>query len=83
MKEITLLIYIILGLHYYGKSQNCIPTASVFNSQAQVDAFPLNYPGCTAIDGNVGITGKRFDCKRSPRAMLQNFSSDYKGDLLN
>lgn len=42
---------------YLGKAQNCIPVAIVFTTQAQVDAFPTDYPGCTIIDGNVGITG--------------------------
>ena len=48
-----------LFIIYFNKvnSQNCIPTAIVFSNQAQVDAFPSNYPGCTIIDGNVGITG--------------------------
>lgn len=37
--------------------QNCIPVAIVFNTQQQVDDFPANYPGCSIITGNVGITG--------------------------
>ncbi len=31
------------------------PTNITFTSQAQIDAFPGNYPGCTAISGNVNI----------------------------
>ena len=42
---------------YFNNAQNCIPVAIVFTTQAQVDAFPNDYPGCTIIDGNVGITG--------------------------
>ena len=38
-------------------SQNCIPSVIVFTTQAQVDNFPSDYPGCTMIDGNVGVTG--------------------------
>lgn len=38
-------------------SQNCIPDAIVFTTQQQVDDFPANYPGCTIITGNLGITG--------------------------
>ena len=41
----------------FANSQNCIPVAIVFTTQAQVDAFPTDYPGCSIIDGNVGITG--------------------------
>lgn len=37
--------------------QHCIPTAIVFSTQTQVDNFATDYPGCTVIDGNVGITG--------------------------
>ena len=39
------------------KSQSCIPVAIVFSTQAQVNAFPANYSGCTIITGNLGITG--------------------------
>ena len=45
---------------YLSKAQNCIPIAIVFTTQAQVDAFPTDYPGCTIIDGNVGITGNNI-----------------------
>ncbi|MFZ1704852.1 MAG: hypothetical protein WAT79_10940, partial [Saprospiraceae bacterium] len=41
-------------------SQNCIPIAIVFSTQSEVDNFPTNYPGCTTIDGNVGITGNNI-----------------------
>jgi hypothetical protein len=39
------------------KAQGCIPVAIVFSTQAQVDSFPSDYPGCTLITGSVGITG--------------------------
>ena len=35
----------------------CLPTGITFTSQAQIDAFPTNYPGCTEIDGDVTIQG--------------------------
>jgi hypothetical protein len=28
-----------------------------FSSQAEIDAFPLNYPGCTTVTGDVLING--------------------------
>ncbi|MFZ1703798.1 MAG: hypothetical protein WAT79_05600, partial [Saprospiraceae bacterium] len=37
-----------------------IPIAIVFSTQSEVDNFPTNYPGCTTIDGNVGITGNNI-----------------------
>jgi len=42
----------------FSYAQNCIPVAIVFTTQQQVDDFPANYPGCSFIDGNVGITGE-------------------------
>lgn len=35
----------------------CIPFLINFTSQAQIDAFPTNYPGCTTIEGSVIING--------------------------
>ncbi|MFN0034446.1 MAG: hypothetical protein ACKVUS_05215, partial [Saprospiraceae bacterium] len=36
-------------------AQNCLPGGITFTTQAEVDAFPTNYPGCTNIEGNVTI----------------------------
>ena len=36
-------------------SQSCLPSGIVFTTQAQVDSFQSNYPGCTEIGGNVYI----------------------------
>ncbi len=36
-------------------AQNCLPGGITFSTQAEVDAFPANYPGCTHIEGNVTI----------------------------
>lgn len=33
----------------------CLPEGITFNTQAQIDAFPTNYPGCTQILGDVCI----------------------------
>lgn len=41
----------------YVNAQNCVPNTIIFATQSDVDAFPTNYPGCTTIEGNVGITG--------------------------
>jgi len=37
------------------EAQSCLPGGITFTSQAQIDAFPGNYPGCTSISGNVTI----------------------------
>ena len=36
-------------------AQSCLPGGITFTSQAEVDAFPTNYPGCTQIEGGVII----------------------------
>ena len=36
---------------------SCLPNGIIFTNQAQIDNFPINYPGCTKIKGNVRIVG--------------------------
>lgn len=40
-----------------GQSQNCLPSGITFTTQAQINSFPTNYPGCTVIEGDVKIAG--------------------------
>ena len=35
--------------------QSCLPNGITFNSQAQINSFHANYPGCTSIEGDVTI----------------------------
>ena len=58
MKKLELLLFLTF-LFLIGKahSQNCIPSVIIFTTQQQVDDFPSTYPGCTIIDGNVGVAG--------------------------
>jgi hypothetical protein len=35
--------------------QSCLPGGITFSSQAEIDAFPANYPGCIIIEGSVTI----------------------------
>ncbi|MCB9285648.1 MAG: T9SS type A sorting domain-containing protein [Lewinellaceae bacterium] len=35
----------------------CLPDGITFTSQAQIDSFPINYPGCTVIEGEIKING--------------------------
>src|SRR5688572_32052319 len=61
MKEILLsLSLFLLTFSQALDAQHCIPTVIVFTTQDQVDNFPSNYPGCTTIDGSVGITGSEI-----------------------
>jgi len=38
-------------------SCSCLPEGITFSTQAQIDNFQTNYPGCTEIEGNVTIHG--------------------------
>lgn len=45
----------LLGFASLAQAQNCLPQGITFNTQAQVNAFPTTYPGCTQIDGFLHI----------------------------
>ena len=47
-------LLIVLNFIY---SQSCLPQGITFSSQAQIDNFPVNYPDCTEILGDVWIEG--------------------------
>ena len=36
-------------------AQECLPDGIKFISQAQIDSFPINHPGCVQILGDVSI----------------------------
>jgi len=38
-------------------AQSCLPNGIVFNSQAEIDLFPMAYPDCIEIEGDVLING--------------------------
>ena len=38
-------------------SQFCLPNGIIFSRQSQVDSFPLSYPGCILIEGDLHIEG--------------------------
>lgn len=40
-----------------GQSQQCLPDGIIFNTQAQIDSFPMNYPNCNQIQGYVLVAG--------------------------
>lgn len=39
------------------KAQNCLNSGIVFSSQAEIDNFPVNYPGCHFVEGDVYVSG--------------------------
>ena len=55
MKKILLsfILGLVASLNLVG--QTCLNTGIVFHTQAEIDSFPYNYPGCSHILGNVTI----------------------------
>ncbi len=52
----TILLYMISScLPFFVHAQTCLPGGITFTSQAEINAFPANYPGCTNILGDVLI----------------------------
>jgi hypothetical protein len=50
---IVIFIFLNIGL----LAQSCLPEGITFSSQAQIDSFQFNYPGCKKIIGDVKING--------------------------
>lgn len=57
MKTPFFLIFPALLLSFLLHSQSCLPSGITFYTQAEVDQFPLDHPGCTAIEGEVIVQG--------------------------
>ena len=55
MRTLLSILYFLLILTGSALAQNCLPVAIHFQTQAQIDAFPISYPACTEIGGNVLI----------------------------
>ncbi len=58
MKKTTLLIILLAICKFSIFSQGCLPDGIIFNSQSEIDSFPINYPNCTEIEGFVTISGE-------------------------
>ena len=61
MKKLILLIAAVVIGHTTVFSQGCLPEGITITSQAQIDSFQINYPGCTEIEGDVMIGGMFHD----------------------
>ncbi len=57
MKKLTLLIVLALSIQISVFSQSCLPDGIEFTTQAEIDNFQTNHPGCTEIEGDVIIHG--------------------------
>jgi len=53
----TLLTISLLTINLFTYSQGCLPEGIIFTTQQEIDDFQINYPGCTAIEGDVEING--------------------------
>jgi hypothetical protein len=52
---IPFLAAILLSFNVF--SQSCLPEGIEITSQAQIDSFQADYPGCTSVEGTVEING--------------------------
>jgi hypothetical protein len=60
MKNLHVLSAIILLSQFTMAQTPCLPEGISFSSQAQIDNFQGNFPGCTEIEGNVTINGENI-----------------------
>jgi hypothetical protein len=60
MKQIFIVVFILMIIQVTALSQSCLPEGIIFETQAQIDSFQTNYPGCTEIEGNVTISGSNI-----------------------
>lgn len=56
MRQYIALLVCALCITVGARAQGCLPEGIVLNSQAQVNSFPQNYPGCTTIEGYLRIS---------------------------
>lgn len=57
MKKFIVLISVVAISYTFTTAQPCLPDGITFSTQAQIDNFQADYPGCTVIEGNVSIQG--------------------------
>ncbi|HOW31851.1 MAG TPA: hypothetical protein PLP88_09800, partial [Bacteroidales bacterium] len=55
MKKVIFLLAALLISACSAFSQGCLPDGIEFTTQAQIDSFQINYPGCSYIEGSVEI----------------------------
>ena len=79
MKKILTFLFAI-QIMSFAMAQGCLPEGITFHTQAQINSFALNYPGCNTIIGNVLISDDGSDniTNLDSLAVL----NDVKGDLI-
>jgi hypothetical protein len=61
MKNLILLLILLTSFSGAIFSQSCLPEGITFSTQAQVDSFKVNYPGCSIIEGDVRVHGNEIE----------------------
>jgi hypothetical protein len=67
-------------------AQACLPDGITFGSQAEIDAFPANYPGCIEISGLTVIRGSditKLDSLAQLTALGSGLSIAYNDSLVS
>ena len=57
-------------------SQSCLPEGITFSTQAQIDDFQINYPGCTQIEGFVFIAGNENITNLNELNVIESIDGD-------
>ncbi|MCB2222420.1 MAG: T9SS type A sorting domain-containing protein [Bacteroidetes bacterium] len=62
MKKPTFFVFIIFFNFIIVSAQSpCLPEGIIFTTQAQIDSFQVNYPGCTDIGWHTSISGPNIE----------------------
>ena len=56
MKKIIIFIGLISLFQFHVTAQPCLPQGIHLTTQVQIDSFPINYPSCSEIQGDVRIS---------------------------
>lgn len=55
MKYQHIFLFFTIIINLSAISQSCLPDGILFETQSQIDSFPINYPSCNYIEGNIEI----------------------------
>lgn len=55
MQRLLLLLVFTIGVTFNAQTQTCLPEGITLITQAQVNSFPTDHPGCTTIEGYLRI----------------------------
>jgi len=57
VKQLIVIAGVLMFSGQFGWAQSCLPEGITFNTQSQIDDFPINYPNCVEIEGEIFIQG--------------------------